>query len=62
MTEANLEHATYIVQLIRKGLKREEIIARLAHPNSVGARLLDRAIARRDKGRDFLGRDPDVRG
>ena len=51
-----------IVEVIRGwvdgGASREEILERLRHPDGVAAQMIDRAIARRRAGRDYLGRVP----
>lgn len=51
-----------VAQLIevwrKKGMADEEIVKRLSDPASVERELWERALARREAGKDFLGRDP----
>ena len=50
--------ARLIAKWIKEGMSREEIQKRLADPTGVAADMLDRAVARRKRGRGLLGRDP----
>jgi hypothetical protein len=43
---------------VRAGLRTDEILERLANPAGLGRRLIDRAVARHQAGRNYLGRDP----
>jgi hypothetical protein len=46
--------AKHIGALIRQGLDRDAVLERLADPAGVGARMIERAIARRQDGAEFL--------
>jgi hypothetical protein len=48
--------ASLITGWVRKGLKTEEILARLNDPDNVGRTLLERAVKRREAGAAYLGR------
>jgi hypothetical protein len=47
--------AKHIGALIRQGLDRDAVLERLADPAGVGARMIDRAVSRRDAGAAFMG-------
>lgn len=55
MLDELFDLASLIAGWVRKGLKAEEILARLHDPDDVGRTLLDRAIARRGAGEAYLG-------
>lgn len=48
--------AKLVAKWITEGLSAEEIAKRIADPNSVGGGMLKRAVARRERGKDLLGR------
>ena len=50
--------AKIVAQLVRQGLSRDEVLARLADPAGVGAKLIEQAIERRASGKAYLGREP----
>ena len=63
IAEEILDLASLIARWIKKGLKTEEILARLQDSDSVGRTLLERAVARREAGEAYLGlggKDPDA--
>jgi len=47
--------AKHIGALIRQGLDRDAVLERLSDPAGVGARMIERAIARRKDGAEFMG-------
>lgn len=52
----------FILKLVewgKEGLSNDEIRRRLADPDHVGDDMLDRITARRERGRDLLGREPE---
>lgn len=55
MLDELFDLASLIAGWVKRGLKAEEIIARLQDPDDVGRTLLDRAIARRGAGEAYLG-------
>jgi len=52
--------AKWLKGLIDQGLDRDAVLERIADPAGVGAGMIDRAIARRDAGADYLGRGSEV--
>lgn len=50
-----VELAKYVGALVRSGLSRDEVLARIAHPAGVAAGMIDRAVLRRRAGEDYLG-------
>lgn len=46
--------AKHVMALVAQGLPREDILARLADPASVGGRMLDFAIERKTAGEAYL--------
>lgn len=46
--------AKHVMDLVAQGLSREDILARLADPSSVGGRMLDLALARKEAGQEYL--------
>lgn len=50
--------AALVRDWIKSGARTDQILERLAAPESAGRALLDRAQARRDAGEAYLQRDP----
>lgn len=55
MVDEIFDLAALIAGWVKRGLKTEEILARLRDPDNVGRTLLDRAVARREAGEAYLG-------
>lgn len=51
-----LAFAKHIMQLVAQGLDRDAVLERLADPAGVGSKMIDRSIARREAGAEYLGR------
>lgn len=50
--------AKHIATLVRQGLDRDEVLARLADPAGVAVGLIDKAIKRKVAGAAYLGISP----
>lgn len=55
LTSETVELAKHIGALISQGLGRDAVLERLSDPAGVGARMIERAIARRKDGAAFMG-------